>query len=99
MTGIKSLYESQTSPAVLCFQNSVNSARITSLYGSQTSPIVLRMQNTVNSIRITSLYWSQPSFVVFACKTETIGSELQISMGPGLRLLICECKTVCLDPE
>ena len=37
--------------------------------------------------------------MVFACKTATFGSDLQVSMGPRLRLLICECKTACLDPE
>ena len=34
------------------------------------------------SIRITSVYVSQPSFVFFACKTATLGQELQVSMGP-----------------
>ena len=57
------------------------------------------MQNNVISIRITSLHGSQPSFVVVAFKTASFGSELQVSIGPRLRLLICECKTTCLDPE
>ena len=48
---------------------------------------------------MTSLYGSQPSFVPFASKTATLRPELQVSMCPGLRLLICECKTACLDPE
>ena len=58
------------------------SSRIISLHGSQISPIVLCMQNNVNSIRITSLYRYEPSFVIFACKTATLGPELQVSMGP-----------------
>ena len=57
------------------------------------------MQNSVISIRITNLYGSQPSSVVFACKAATFGSELQLSMCTRLRLLICECKTACLDAE
>ena len=57
------------------------------------------MQNSVISTRITSLNGSQPSSVVFACKTASLGPELKVSMGPRLRLLICECKTACLDPE
>ena len=57
------------------------------------------MQNNVISIRITSLYGSQPSSVVFACITAAFGSELQVSMRPRLRLLICERKTAFLDPE
>ena len=97
MTRINSLYGSQTSPVVLCMQNSRISTRITSLQGSQTSPVVLCMQNKVISIRNTSLYGHQPLSVVFACKTATFGSELQNSMYPRLRLLICECKTACLD--
>ena len=36
--------------------------------------------------------------MVFACKTVTLGPELQDSMGPRYRLLICECKTAGLDP-
>ena len=93
MTRINSLYRSQISPVVFCMQNNMISTRITSLHGSQTLPVVLCMQNNVISIRITCLYWSQPSSVVFACKTASFGSELQVSMGPRLRLLNCACKT------
>ena len=58
----------------------------TSLYGNQTSPVVLCMHNGVVSTRITSLYGFQPSSVVFACKTESIGPEIQVCMGPRHRL-------------
>ena len=57
------------------------------------------MQNNVISIRITSLHGSQRSSVAFAYKTATFGSELQVSLDPRLRMLICECKTGWLDPE
>ena len=57
------------------------------------------MQNNVNSIRITSLYESQPSFVVFECKTATLGPELQVSMGPRPHLWFLEFKTATLAPE
>ena len=53
------------------------------------------MQNSVLSTRITSLYGSQPSSVVFACKTETLGPELQVSMGPRPHLSFCAYKTAC----
>ena len=89
-------------PALICgfvHHNSNVMTRINSLYRSQTSPVVLCMQINVISIRNTSLYGSQRSSVVFAYKTATFGSELQVSMGPRLRLLICECKTACLGPE
>ena len=81
-TGNTSLHGSQTSPVILCMQNIVISIRKTSLHWFQTSPVVLWMQNNVISIRNTSLYGCQPSFVVFACKTATLGPELQVSMGP-----------------
>ena len=44
--------------------------------------MVFYIQNSDFSIRITSLYGSQPSFVAFACKTATLGPDLQVSMGP-----------------
>ena len=94
---IGSLYGSQPSSVVLCIHNSDIITRINSLYASQTLPVVLRMQNNVINIRITSVYGSQPSSWNFACETTTFGSDLQVSMGPKLRLLICECKTTCLD--
>ena len=96
MTRINSLYESHISPVVLCMQNNVISIRITSLHGSQTSPVFLCMQNSVISIRITSLYWSQPSIVVFACKTASLGPELQVSMGPSPHLCFCAFTTATL---
>ena len=40
------------------------------------------MQNSEFRTRITSLYGSRPSSVVFTCKTATLGSELEVSMGP-----------------
>ena len=49
--------------------------------------------------RIKSIYGFQPLFVVFACKTAKLSPELQVSMGPRLRLWICAHKTACLAPE
>ena len=57
------------------------------------------MQNNVISIRITSLYWFQPSFVVFACKTATFGSELEVSIDPRHHLCFIAFKTATLAPE
>ena len=97
MIRIISLYGFQTTPAVLCEQNSVISTRNPSLHRSQTSPVVLWMQNNEKSIRITSLYGSQPSSVVFACKTTTLGPELQVSMGPSPHLRFFQAKQRLLD--
>ena len=57
------------------------------------------MQNNVISIRITSLYGSQPSSGVFACKTATLGPELQVSIGPRPQLWFFAFKTATLPPE
>ena len=50
--------------------------------------MVCCIQNSDFSTRIASLHRSQPSSVVFACKRATFGSELQVSIGHRLRLLI-----------
>ena len=69
------LYGYQTSPVVLCIQNSDLRTKIARLYGSQTSSVNLCMKNSMLSISINSLYGSQPSCVVFGCKTATFGLE------------------------
>ena len=50
--------------------------------------------NIVLSIRMTRLYVSQPPSVVFACKTATLGPELQVPMGSRPRLSFRSWKTV-----
>ena len=57
------------------------------------------MQNNVISARTSSLYGSQPSSVVYACKTATLGPELQVSIGPRPHLLLYAFKTGTLAPE
>ena len=57
------------------------------------------MQNKVICLRNTSLCVTQPSSVVFACKTATFRAELQVSMGPRLRLWFCAFKTATLTSE
>ena len=57
------------------------------------------MQNNVISIRITSLYGSQPSFVAFACKTATLGPDLQVSMGHRPHQWFFAFKRATLAPE
>ena len=96
---IASLYGSQPSSVVLCVENSDFRTKIACLYGSKASPVILCMQNSVPSIRITSLYESQPSSVVFGCKTETLGPDLQVSMGPSPHLWFLHAKQRLLDPN
>ena len=61
--------------------------------------MVFCIQNNDFSIRITSLYGPQPSSVVIACKTETLGPELQVSMGPRPHLWFFAFKTSTLASE
>ena len=55
--------------------------------------------NSVFRTRIASLYGSQPSSVVFACKTATFGSELQVSMDPRPYLSFYAFKTTRIASE
>ena len=57
------------------------------------------MQRSMVNTSITSLYGSLPSSVVFTCKTETFGPELQVSVGPRPHLSFCAGKTACLASE
>ena len=57
------------------------------------------MQNCVISTRITSLYGSQPSFVAFACKTVTLGPDLQVFLGPRPHQWFVAFKRATLAPE
>ena len=49
--------------------------------------------------RINSIYGFQPLSAVFACKTTTLGPELQVCMGPSSHLWICAFNTAKLSPE
>ena len=61
--------------------------------------MIFCMQNNAISVRITSLYGSQPTFLVFACKTATLGPELQVSMSPRPHPWFFACKTKWLASE
>ena len=60
---------------------------------------LLCMQNSMHNTRIRSLHGSQLSSVVLACKTATLGPELQVSLGSRHHLWFCACKTSCLGPD
>ena len=57
------------------------------------------MQSNVIRIRNTSFYGSQPLFVVCACKTATLGPELEVSLGPRPHVWIFAFKTSPLVTE
>ena len=57
------------------------------------------MQNSDLKTRITSLRGSQTSPMFFACKTGTLGPELQVPIGPRTHLLLFAFKAATLAPE
>ena len=61
--------------------------------------MVFRIHNSDIMTRINTLYGSQTSFVVFACKTATLGPELQVSMVPRPHQWFFSFKTAPLAPE
>ena len=91
-----SLYGFQPSSEVLFMQNGDFRTRPTGLYGSQTS-VVLSIHNSVISTRIKSLFCSSPHLWFCACKTATLGLELQVSVGPTLHLWFLHAKQRLLD--
>ena len=66
---------------------------MTLVYWFQPSSVVLCIQKGDFGIRITILQGTLPSFVAFACKTASLGPELQVSMGPRPHLLYSAIKT------
>ena len=75
-TRITDLYESQTSPVVLCMQYSVISTWITSLYGSQPSSVVFACK-TATFDQSTSLYGYQTSHVVLCMQNSVICTRMK----------------------
>ena len=72
---------------------------MTFVYWFQPSSVVLCIQKSDFISRFTSLQGTQLSFVAFACKTATLGPELQVSMGPKPRLCFFAFKTATFGQE
>ena len=73
---ITSLYGSQTSPALVCNQNSVICIRISSLYWFKPSSVVLCLQNSDFMTRLKSLYGSQTSSVVLSTHNSVLSTRI-----------------------
>ena len=82
-----SLYGCQTSPVVLCMQNSVICTRISSLHGFQPSSVVLCVQNSVLTTRIASLYVSQTSPVDLCKQNSFLSTKITSLYGSVLNEL------------
>ena len=98
-TRITSVYGSQTSPVVLCMQNSVISTE--SLVSIRPSPHLWLCAFKTATLALEWLVYmvSSPHLCFCACKTETLGPDLQVCMGPRPHLSFRACKTSWLAPE
>ena len=76
-----SLYGYQTSPVVLCIQNSVNSTGITSFNGFHPSSVVLCIQNCGFTTKIACLYGSQTSPVVLCMQYSDLMTTIALVFG------------------
>ena len=94
-----SLLVYQTSPVVLCMQNSLICTRMKRLYGFQLSPVVLCMQNSDFWTRITNLYWSQTSPVVLCRQYSVISTRNTCLYGSQPLSVIFACKTATFGAE
>ena len=88
-----SLYMYQTSPVVLCVQNSVISTRISSFYGFQPSSVVLCIQNSDLRTKIVCLYRSQTSPVIFCMQNSASCIKITSLFGSQPSCVVFGCKT------
>ena len=72
-----SLYGYQTSPVVLCIQNSVICTRMTSLHWFQPSSVFFLMHYSAFWTRISSLYGSQTSSVVLSTHNCVLNTRIK----------------------
>ena len=94
-----SLYGCQTSPVVLCMQNSVICTRISRLHGFQRSSVVLCMQSSDFRPRLTNLYGSQSSSVVLSTHNSGLSTRIKRQYGfqPSPVVLWMQTATLALD--
>ena len=95
-TKITSLYESQTSPVVLCLQNSVISIRVTSLHGFLPSSVVFACKTASFGPELQVSMDPRPHQSFCVCKTEWLA---QVPMGPSRHLWFWAFKTATLEPK
>ena len=94
---ITSICGSQTSPVILCMQNSVPSIRITSLYGSQPSSAVFASKTATIGAELQVSMGPRPHLSFCACKPALLASELLVSMGPSAHLWFLHAKQRLFD--
>ena len=66
---------------------------------SEPSSVVLAFKTAILAPEILVSIGPSPHQWFWHAKQRLLDQILQVYIGPGLRLLICECKTASLDPE
>ena len=87
-----SLYVSQPSSVFLLMQYRAFWTRISSLYRSQTSSVVLSTHNCELNTEWNDNIGTSPHLWLCACKTATLGLELQVSEGQRHHLWLFHAK-------
>ena len=99
LTRITSLYGSQTSPVLLCMQNSVISIRFTSLHWFQPSSVVFAFKKLSFGPGITSLCGSLTSPVDLCMQNSVICTRMTSLYGFQPSPVVCAFKRVTLGTE
>ena len=94
---ITNLYQSQTSPVVLCRQYSVISSRITCLYGSQLLSVIFAFKTAPFGAELQVFMGPRHDLSFCAYKTAWLASELLVSMSPISHVLFLDAKQRLLD--
>ena len=92
-----SLYRYQTSPVVLCMQNSLISTRITSLNGSLPSTVVFACKTVTFGPDLQVSVGPRHDLSFCACTTACLALEVLISTGPSPHLRFFHAKQRLLD--
>ena len=92
-TRITSLYGSQTSPVILCMQNSVICTRVTSLYGSQPSSVVLACKTASFGPELHFSMEPRPHLSFCTCKNSVISTRMTSVYGFQPSSVVLACKT------
>ena len=96
---IISLYDSQTSPVVLCMQNSAISIRITSVNQSLPSSVVFGCKTATFGPQYQVSIGPRHKLSFCACKTAWFAPQLLVSIGPSTLLLFMYTKQRLFDQK
>ena len=98
-TRITNLYGSQTSPVILCMQNSVISIESLVSMGPSPSLWAFACKTATFGAELQVSIGPRPHLSFCACKTAWFAPDSQLSMDSSPHLWICACKTATWGPD